>query len=143
MNRHEKILAAIACVLAIVVGLLWLKPDILPTDWKAGKYSDTRALVQSDLGKLDLIPAWLPASATGLKLTQNIDSGAGFLFFQFTETDLAGLREVCPRILKPLPELPKQLEADWKPANPDAFYLCPKNTMLAIDGKQRSALLWR
>lgn len=143
MNRLEKILAAIACVLAIGVGLLWLKPDLLPSDWKAGEFSDTRALAQSDLVKLDLIPDWLPASATDLKLTQNIDSGAGFLFFRFTETDLAGLREVCPRILKPLPVLPEKLDADWKPANPDAFYLCPKNTLLAIDGKQRSALLWR
>lgn len=143
MNRLEKILAAIACVLAIVVGILWLKPDLFSSNWKAGEFSDTRALTQSDLGKLSLIPDWLPATATGLKLNQNIDTGAGFLYFGFNETDLAGLREVCPRILKPLPELPKQLEADWKPANPDAFYLCPKNTVLAIDGKQRSALLWR
>ena len=143
MNRLEKILAAIACILAFVVGLLWLKPDLLRGDWKTGEFTDIRALAKSDMRKLDLIPIWLPASATDLKITQNIDNGAGFLFFQFTEMDLAGLREVCPRILKPLPLLPEHLDTGWKPANPDAFYLCPKDTKLAIDGNQRSALLWR
>ena len=142
MNRLEKILAVIAITLAVVVGVLWLKPDLLPSPRKSGEFKDTRALAQSDLAKLDLIPAWLPASATGLKLSQNTRNGAGYLYFRFDAADLAALHDACPRILKPLPTLPEALDADWKPAHPDAFYLCPKG-MLAIDGKQLSALLWR
>ena len=84
--------------------------------------------------------AWLPAAATDLKLSKNAAGAA--LYFRFNADDLAALRDACPRILKPLPELPKDLHADWMPANPDAFYFCPNGT-LAIDGKQGSALLWR
>lgn len=140
MNRLEKILAAIAAILLLVVGLLWLKPDLLDFNGKAAGFSDTDALAQSEWAKLDIIPAWLPAAATGLKIRRNAAGAA--LYFRFKDDDLAALREACPRILKPLPELPDDLDAEWKPANPDAFYFCP-NGMLAIDGKQRSALLWR
>lgn len=142
MNRLEKILAIIAIILAVVVGVLWLKPDLLPNHRKSGEFKDIQALGKSDLVSLDLIPDWLPASASDIKITQNTGNGSGFLFFRFSEDDTAALRDACPRILKPLPALPQALDADWKPADPDAFYLCPKG-MLAIDGKQRSALLWR
>jgi len=140
MNRLEKILAVIAAVLALAVAVLWLLPEHGAGQSKSGEFADTNALSQSELARLGIIPAWLPAAATDLKIKQG-NSGA-FLFFRFTEDDAVALSEACPRILKPLPELPEDLDAGWKPAAADAFYLCPEG-MLAIDGKQRSALLWR
>ena len=140
MNRLEKILAVIAAVLALAVGVLWLMPERGAGQLKSGEFADTQALSQSGLARLDIIPSWLPAAATGLKIRQ--DGRSAFLSFRFSEEDAAALREACPRILKPLPTLPEDLDAGWKPNAPDAFYLCP-NGMLAIDGKQRSALLWR
>ena len=139
MNRLEKILAAIAAVLAVVVGGLWLMPERGAGDAVSGEFADTQALSQSDLARLEIIPAWLPAAATALKVRK--DGSAGALAFRFEEADTAELREACPRILKPLPEMPEDLEAGWKPSEPDGFYLCPQG-FLAIDGKQRSALLW-
>ena len=140
MNRLEKILAAIAALLAVVVGVLWLMPERGAGDAVSGEFTDTQALSQSELAKLDIIPAWLPAAATALKIRKNGTIGA--LAFRFEETDTAELREACPRNLTLLPEMPEVLDAGWKPAKPDAFYLCPQG-FLAIDGKQRSALLWR
>lgn len=140
MNRLEKILAAIAAVLAVVVGVLWLMPERSAAATKSGEFADTQALSQSELAKLDIIPAWLPAAATDLKIRQGKDGAV--LYFRFSEADAAAVRETCPRILKPVPALPNDLDAGWKPAKPDAFYLCPQG-FLAIDGTQRSALLWR
>lgn len=142
MNRLEKSLAAIAAVLAIALGVLWLKPGLLSGELRTGAFADTAALADSPWAKSDLIPAWLPAAASELRIAQISRSGAGYLAFRFPAADLAELREACPRILKPLPELPQAVAAELRPAKPDAFHLCPQG-VLAIDGAQGRALLWR
>ena len=142
MNRLEKVLATIAAVLAIALGVLWLKPDLVRGELRTAEFSDTAALADSAWAKSSLVPPWLPAAATRLHLGQRSRGDTGYLSFRFQAADLAELRDACPRILEPLPALPPALDAKLKPAKPDSFHLCPQG-LLAIDGAQRSALLWR
>jgi hypothetical protein len=139
MSRLEKILAVIAAVLAIGVGVLWLYTQPRGVTPVSADFSDTQALIKSDLARSGLIPPWLPVAATDLKLRRDADGT--LLFFRFPDEDLAALREACPRILQPTPVIPERIGSEMKPSTPDAFYLCQGST-LAIDGAQRSALLW-
>jgi hypothetical protein len=139
MTRLEKILAVIAAVLAVAVGALWLFTQPRAVTPVAADFPDTQALIKSDAARSGLIPPWLPVAATDLKLRRDADGT--LLFFRFPDEDLAALREACPRILQPTPAMPERIGTDMRPANPDAFYLC-QGSKLAIDGAQRSALLW-
>ena len=142
MSRLNIALSIIATILITALVFFWDKLGAPGSDWKASEFADINAVQSSDLIKNGWIPEWLPASAVAIKETHNIDSNASFLFFHFGQQDLESLRNACARILQPLPELPKDLSADWKPGKPDEFYSC-QGAMMAVDSKQLSALLWR
>ena len=84
----------------------------------------------------------MPQSATEIKETHNIDTNEGYIFFHFAKQDLENLNTICPEIVKPLPELPKNLSADWLPQKPDRYFTC-QGSLMAIDSTQFTALIWR
>jgi hypothetical protein len=141
MSRLNIFLSVIALLLAVALLLGWDRIASLGNGGKTGDFTDVRALAEAGFAGHDAVPEWLPPTATGIRINRT-GSGTDYLFFLFADEDLAALREACPRILQPTPALPDGLDNRWKPAAPDAFYACEKG-ILAIDGAQRAALLWR
>ena len=141
MGRLNIFLSVIAALLAVMLLFGWNKLASLGNSSKTGDFADVRALAEAGLAGQDAVPEWLPPTASGIRINRT-GSGTDYLFFLFGDEDLAALREACPRILQPTPALPDGLDSRCKPAAPDAFYACEKG-ILAIDGAQRAALLWR
>ena len=141
MGRLNIFLSVIAALLAVMLLFGWNKLASLGNSSKTGDFADVPALAEAGLAGQDAVPEWLPPTASGIRINRT-GSGTDYLFFLFGDEDLAALREACPRILQPTPALPDGLDSRWKPAAPDAFYACEKG-ILAIDGAQRAALLWR
>lgn len=142
MNRLNKILLAIVIVLTIGLAISWNKLGSSITDWKSTSFANFNEIQQSGFIEKGWFPNWMPASATQIKEKHNLDIGAGYIFFHFSENDLNKLSSVCPQIIKPVPELPKHLSADWLPKKPDHYFLC-ENGKMAIDSTQFTALIWR
>ncbi len=141
MGRLNIFLSVVAALLAVLLLFGWNRIAAMGNSSKTGDFADVRALAEAGFAGQDEVPEWLPPTATGIRINRT-GSGTGYLFFLFGDEDLAALREACPRILQPTPALPDGLDSRWKPAAPDAFYACD-NRILAIDGAQRAALLWR
>lgn len=142
MSRLNKILLGIVIVLALALAISWNKLGSSISDWKASEFATYSELQTSGLSEQGWLPKWMPSSATQIKETHNLDTGAGYLFFHFSEADLNRLSAVCPQIIKPLPELPKHLSADWLPKKPDHYFLCEQGKM-AMDSTQLTVLIWR
>ena len=141
MGRLNIFLSIIAVLLAAALLFGWNRITSPGNGGKTGDFADVRALAAAGFAGQDAVPDWLPLSAAGIRIGRQTN-GSGYLFFRFGDEHLAALREVCPRILQPLPSMPDGIESRWKPAVPDAFYIC-ETGFLAIDGAQHTALLWR
>ena len=142
MSRLNKILLGIALLLALALAISWNKLGSSLSDWKSSHFASISEIQQSGLIEKGWFPNWMPQSATEIKETHNIDTNEGYIFFFFSKQDLDNLNTICPEIVKPLPELPRNLSADWLPQKPDRYFTC-QGSLMAIDSIQLTALIWR
>jgi hypothetical protein len=142
MTRHLRDSFIVAACL-LVSGCFWETTD--------ASYSTAKEVIDNGYLEKGWIPRWLPADATDLRETHNIDSNVSELSFSIPGRESLDLPVSCtPVTFKDT--IPAYIQRRWWPAEQDlrdsyTFFKCPADvtdyTFVGVNKNGRRVLHWR